>query len=78
MIARYLKYKGYNVFYLQNITDVDDKIIRTANKQKVDPLKFSEKFTKEYFKDMKALGIKSVTKYAKASDHIKDILIIKI
>jgi cysteinyl-tRNA synthetase len=48
--------------------------IRRANRDKKDPLKLSDKFTKEFYKDMKALKISSVSKYAKASDHIKDIL----
>ena len=74
IIAKYLKYKGYTVFYLQNITDIDDKIIKAARVKKEDPLKFSNYFTKEYYKDMKALKITSVSKYAKASEHIKDIL----
>ncbi len=73
VIVNYLKYKGYKINYIMNITDIDDKIIATANKEGTEPLKFSDKFTKEFYKDMKALGIKSV-KYAKASDHIKDIL----
>ena len=74
VIVKYLRYSGYKVFYLQNVTDIDNKIISTANKKKIDPLKFSAKFTKEYLADMKSLGVDAVSKYAKATDHIKDII----
>jgi cysteinyl-tRNA synthetase len=74
IIVKYLRYSGYNVFYLQNITDIDDKIIRRARESKIDPLKLSDNFTKEYYKDMKSMKIDSVTKYAKATEHVKDIL----
>ncbi len=89
-IAKYLRQKGYNVFYLQNITDVDDKIIaralaeaptssRTSAKASVKEegaswLKLSRGFEKEYLKDVKALNIDSVSKYARATSHIKEII----
>jgi len=74
MIVKYLKQKGYNVFYLQNITDVDDKIINQAKRQKVSWKDLSRKFEREYLKDMKALNVNSVTKYARATGHIKEII----
>jgi len=74
IIAKYLRYRGYDVFYLVNITDVDDKLIARASKLGKEPLKLSDEMTKEYYCDMKSIGVDSVTKYAKASDHIKDIL----
>jgi len=74
MIAKYLKQKRYNVFYLQNITDVDDKIINQAKRQKVSWKDLSRKFEREYLKDMKALNVNSVTKYARATGHIKEII----
>jgi cysteinyl-tRNA synthetase len=73
IIVKYLRYKGINVFYLQNITDMDDKIIQRANKRNQDPLKLAKKFEEEYYEDMRALGIDSVNKYARATDHIKEI-----
>ena len=45
VIRRYFEYKGFKVTYVQNITDVDDKIIAAANKEKIDPLAYSRKFT---------------------------------
>ncbi|MBL7142528.1 MAG: cysteine--tRNA ligase [Candidatus Pacebacteria bacterium] len=74
VIAKYLRESGYDVFYLQNITDIDDKIIERAKKTKTSPKQLAEKFKKEYFKDVKGLRITSVSKYAKATDYIKEIL----
>jgi cysteinyl-tRNA synthetase len=74
IIARYLRAKGYSLFYLMNITDVDDKIIDRANKIGLDPIKMADTFTKEFMRDMGALGITSVNLYAKASEHIPEII----
>lgn len=74
MIAKYLKQKEYSVFYLQNITDIDDKIIKRAKEKNKTQKEIADKFTKEYLKDMKSLGINSVTKYAKATNYIKKII----
>ncbi|MEM5853158.1 MAG: cysteine--tRNA ligase [Candidatus Aenigmatarchaeota archaeon] len=74
VIARYLRYKGFEVFYLQNITDLDDKIIDRAKKEGTDPQTIARKFEKEYYEDMKALGITSVNKYARATEYIKEII----
>jgi len=73
-IAKYLKQKGYDVFYLQNITDIDDKIIKRANQTNTAPKKLARKFEKEYLKDMASLNVISVKKYARATDHIKQII----
>jgi len=72
--VKYLKFKGFNVFYLQNITDVDDKIIARAREKQVTPKDLARAFEKEYLKDMKALGVNSVSKYARATDYIKEII----
>ena len=74
VFVKYLREKGYKVFYLQNITDIDDKIINRAKEEKISWKKLSRKFEKEYLKDVKSLGINSVTKYARATDHIKEII----
>ncbi|MDO8663550.1 MAG: cysteine--tRNA ligase, partial [Candidatus Wildermuthbacteria bacterium] len=74
MIVKYLRQKGYNVFYLQNITDLDDKIIKRAAERNITPQKLAEDFEKEYIKDVKALKITSVSKYARATDYIKEII----
>ncbi|MDP3991186.1 MAG: cysteine--tRNA ligase [Candidatus Nealsonbacteria bacterium] len=80
LMAKYLKEKGYDVFYLQNITDIDDKIIQRAKdlpaggQGKTTPAKLARFYEKEYLKDMKTLKVNSVTKYARATDHIKEII----
>ena len=74
VITKYLKEIGYRVFYLQNITDIDDKIINRAKEKKIKPLVLAKKFEREYLKDMKALNVNKVTKYARATEHIKEII----
>ena len=74
VIVKYLRFKGYDVFYLQNITDLDDKIIKKAKEKKVSPLKLAREFEKYYHQDEKKLGIDSITKYARATDYIKQIV----
>jgi cysteinyl-tRNA synthetase len=72
--VKYLKQAGHKVFYLQNITDLDDKIIARAREKGVGPKDLALAFEKEYLKDMKALGVSSVSKYARATAHIKEII----
>ena len=72
--VRFLRSQGYKVDYLQNITDIEDKIIKRAQQAKITPRALAKKFEKEYLNDMKALGIKSVSKYARATEHIKEII----
>lgn len=74
VIVKYLRYRGYNVFYLQNVTDIDDKIIQRAKEKNVKPLDLARNFEKEYRKDMKELGVDSVNKLARATEHIKEII----
>ena len=74
VIVKYLKEAGYNVFYLQNITDIDDKIIERAKEKNVPPLKWAKRFEKEYLKDVKILKIDSISEYARATDYIKEII----
>ncbi len=74
VICRYLKEKGYDVFYLQNITDIDDKIIKRAKEKNINWKELARRFEKEYLKDMKLLGVNSVKKYARATSHIKEII----
>ena len=74
IIARYLRSKGFSLFYLMNITDIDDKIIGRAKESGEDPLRLADGFTKEFMRDMAALGITSVNLYAKASEHVPEII----
>ncbi|KKQ23559.1 MAG: Cysteinyl-tRNA ligase [Parcubacteria group bacterium GW2011_GWA2_37_10] len=72
--VKYLRELGYKVFYLQNITDLDDKIIARAREKGVPPKDLADAFGKEHLKNMKSLGVDSVTKYAKATSYIKQII----
>ena len=74
VIVKYLKRAGYKIFYLQNITDIDDKIINRAREKKVLPQELAKDFEREYLKDTKSLKINSVTKYARATNHIQEII----
>lgn len=71
---KYLKTAGFKVFYLQNITDIDDKIIARAREMEQDPLFLSRHLTKEYFQDMRDLKVTAVTKYAPATKFISNII----
>ena len=74
VIVRYLKHEGYSVFYLQNITDIDDKIIKRAKERGEDPLELSHRFEKEYLNDMKKLNVNNVNFYARATEHMDEII----
>lgn len=74
VIARYLRYKGYSVFYLMNITDVDDKMIKRANESKISVKELADKFIKAFGEDMKRLHVESVNLYAKATEHVDEII----
>ncbi len=74
VIRRYMEYKGFNVTYVQNFTDVDDKIINRALDQGVPPLVLSENFIQEYFKDMNLLNVRRASVHPKASEMIPDMI----
>jgi len=72
--VKYLRNIGFNVFYLQNITDLDDKIIARAREKGVSPKDLAMAFEKDYMQNMKAMGVNSVSKYARATNYIKEII----
>jgi cysteinyl-tRNA synthetase len=74
MVRRYLQFKGYDVLYVQNVTDVDDKIINAANKENVDALDYSCGFTDRCLGDLDLLGIHRADLYPKASETIDDMI----
>jgi len=74
LIRRYFEYKGYKVNYVQNITDVDDKIINAAKKEGIDALEYSKRFTDRCLKDLDKLGIRRANLYPKASETIPDMI----
>lgn len=76
VIRRYLEYIGYQVNYVQNFTDVDDKIINRSAENGKEPLEFSRIYIDEYFKDMDMLGIKRATHHPLASETINDMIVL--
>jgi len=74
VIRRYLQFRGYKVKYVQNITDIDDKIIDRANKLGIPPRELAEKFTDSYFEDMDALNIERADIYPRATEEIPKII----
>lgn len=71
---RYLEYKGYQVNYVSNFTDVDDKIIKKANEEGVDPSVISERYIAECKKDMAALNIEPATVHPQATKEISGMI----
>ena len=74
VIRRYLEYRGYEVTYVQNFTDVDDKIIARANAEGVDFRVVADRYTRDYFTYADMLNIKRATVHPKATEHIKEIV----
>ncbi|MGB9608893.1 MAG: cysteine--tRNA ligase [Minisyncoccia bacterium] len=73
-LVKFLKLNNYKVFYLQNITDIDDKIINRSKQENQNPLKLAKKFTTAYLKNMKDLKVNSVNIYAPATKFIPQII----
>ncbi|SDC21424.1 MULTISPECIES: cysteine--tRNA ligase [unclassified Candidatus Frackibacter] len=74
ILKRYLEYKGYNVFHVMNFTDIDDKMIKRANKEGVSIKELADRFIDAYFEDTKKLNIKEADVYPRATDYIEDII----
>ena len=73
-LRRYLKYIGYNINFVQNFTDVDDKIINRAKEEGISAPEVSEKYIKEYFDDAKALNIVPADTHPRVSENIQQII----
>ena len=73
-IRRYLEYRGYSVTYVQNFTDIDDKIINKAKEEGVSPLDLAKKYIEEYFEDADKLNVRRANTHPKVSEHIDDII----
>jgi len=74
VLRRYFEYRGYEVTFVQNFTDVDDKIIRRANEEGVSSQEIAEKYIAEYFKDAEALGVRHATIHPKATETMPEII----
>ncbi|MDO5377407.1 MAG: cysteine--tRNA ligase [Clostridia bacterium] len=73
-LRRYFEHKGYQVTFVQNFTDIDDKMIRRANEEGITVRELGERFIKEYYQDADALGIERATVNPKATEHIPEII----
>ena len=73
-LRRYFEYKGYEVNYVSNFTDVDDKIIKRANEEGVDASVISERYIAECKKDMAALHVEEATTHPQATKEIPDMI----
>ena len=74
VLRRQLEREGYEVTFVQNFTDIDDKMIKRANEEGITVKELGEKFIAEYYKDAKALGIRPATVHPKATEHIPEII----
>lgn len=73
-LRRYLEYKGYEVKFVQNFTDVDDKMINKANELGITVKELADQYIEEYFTDAKGLGIKEATVHPRATENIESII----
>ncbi|MGB5217964.1 MAG: cysteine--tRNA ligase [Smithella sp.] len=76
VVVRYLKAKGYDVTYVKNFTDIDDKIIDRANREGVDFREISERYIKAHDEDMAALGVQTPTVVPKATEHMNEMIVL--
>lgn len=74
VLRRYMEYKGFTVVFVQNFTDIDDKIIKKANEENSDYISISEKYIKEYEIDRKGLNVREATIHPKATENIDEII----
>jgi cysteinyl-tRNA synthetase len=73
-IRRYLEYRGYEVRYIQNFTDVDDKIIAAGKREGIPPAEAAKRYIAAYFRDMDALNVKHATQFTYVTDFIPQII----
>lgn len=73
-VRRYLEYRGYEVDFVQNFTDIDDKMIKKANEEHTTVKDVGDKFIKEYYKDADALNIERATVNPRATEYIQDVI----
>ena len=71
---RYMEYRGYKVNFVQNFTDIDDKIIRRANEEGTDYKTVSEKYIEEFWRDAKGMNVREATTHPRATENIDEII----
>ena len=73
-VRRYLEYRGYEVKFVQNFTDIDDKMIKRANEEHISVKEVGDKYISEYYKDADGLNIERATVNPRATEYIQDII----
>ena len=74
VLRRYFEHRGYEVTFVQNFTDIDDKMIKRANAEGITVKELGDRFIKEYYQDAQALGIRPATVHPRATEHIGEII----
>jgi len=74
IIQRYFRYKGFDVTFAMNLTDVDDKIIKKANEEKVEASEIAERFSRSFFEDIGKLKVRKADIYPRATEHMDEII----
>ncbi len=74
VVRRYFEYRQLAVLYVQNFTDIDDKIINRAREEKTDPMALAQKYINEYFKDADALNVRRADVHPRVSEHLPEVI----
>jgi len=74
VLRRYFEYRGFDVTFVQNFTDIDDKIINRANEEGISSAEVAEKYTEEYLIDARGLGVREATFHPKATENVGEII----
>jgi cysteinyl-tRNA synthetase len=74
VLRRYLLYKGFRVIFVQNFTDIDDKIINRAKKEDITAEQISSRYIESYFEDFTKLNVLQADKYPKATEHVEEMI----
>ncbi len=74
VLRRYFEHRGYEVTFVQNFTDIDDKMINRANREGITVKELGDRFIQEYYRDAQALGIRKATVHPRATEHIGEII----
>jgi cysteinyl-tRNA synthetase len=73
-VARHLSHQGYEVTFLMNMTDIDESIVKGAEREKVSPREYAQKYANAFIQDSARLGVTTITKYPKVSDYIQEMI----
>jgi len=76
ILKRYLKYQGFNVKHVMNITDVDDKTIKGSRKENISLKQYTKRYEKAFFEDLEALNIDKADNFPRATEHIKEMVLL--